>query len=257
MNIERRKTKLVRRYGKVPTICYYYYLWNVVDYCGEERVRQSFNSIKGRGNEVIVGIYDPKDNTKKIAEEYGFKVVVADKDPNFVFAESKIRNKVIFESESNFLVPLNINVEYPRKFHRYIVDWIKNNNIKGSRLKLRCKFRSSDGKIRKNYGFSTLFYKPFLIEARGYDERTSYGCGSQLYGVKLLNDIFKLTPIVARLNMVHKFHNNFKMPMVGKIYPNIDHDTRRKHVRKLIYILIHGIMDDFKTGVKKVKNSYW
>lgn len=257
MNIERQKNNLAKAYGTKPTICYYYYLWNVVDYCGEKRVRESFESIKGQGNEVIVGDYSSTDTTKKIAEEYGFKVVTVEKDEKYVFHESKIRNKIILKSKSNFLVPLNINVEYPRNLTRFIREWLSNNDITKKWLKLRTLFESEDGKIRKYYGFSTIFYKPYLLYARGYDERTSYAAGSQLYGIMLLRDVYKLTPSVAHLNMIHKYHNHIKIPMLHKIYPNIDHIKRRRYVKTIVAVMRKSLQYNLRRRNRKVKNSYW
>lgn len=260
MNIERQKNNLAKAYGTKPTICYYYYLWNVVDYCGEKRVRESFESIKGQGNEVIIGNYNPKDKTKKIAKEYGFKVVDVIKDKNYLFHESKIRNKVIFESKSNFLVPLNINVEYPKDLTRFIRRWLSDNDITKNALKLRYKFQMSNGKIRqKPYGFSYVFYRPYLINARGYNERTSYAAGSQLYGVMLLTDVYKLNTKTYDLGMIHKYHNNIKLPMMRKIFSNNNFSLirLRRNRRNLVNFLMNNLKRNFKNGVRKTKNSYW
>ena len=82
--------------------------------------KSHFESIKGQGNEIIVGDYSSTDNTKDIAKEYGFKVVKIRKNKNYKFAESKIRNKIIRETKCNFLVDLNANVEYPKNTRNQI-----------------------------------------------------------------------------------------------------------------------------------------
>lgn len=257
MTIEGLKRKIVKKYGKEPTITYYYYLWNVVDYCGEKRVRESFDSIKGQGDEVIIGDYNSTDNTKELCKEYGFKFINIEKDENCVFPESKIRNKVIINSSSNFLVPLNINVTYPKKMTNFIREWIENNSIIRRMLKLRYMFQSKDGIIRKPYGFSMVFYKPYLLRARGYDERTFYASGSQLYGVMLFKEVYKLRPSVVNLNLIHKYHNHIKIPMLHKIFGNVDHVNRRKKVRKIISTLRTNLQENFNEGIKHVENSYW
>ncbi|GAF70200.1 unnamed protein product, partial [marine sediment metagenome] len=71
----KRKREIVEKYGIEPTICYYYYLWNAVDYVGEKTVRESFESMRGQGDEIIVGDYSSTDGTPEIAKEYGFKVI--------------------------------------------------------------------------------------------------------------------------------------------------------------------------------------
>ena len=257
MNIDQRKRRLINKYGLETTICFYYYLWNVVNYCGEKRVRQSFKSIKGQGNEVIVGLYDPKDNTEKIAKEYGFKVVIIEKG-NIAFPESKIRNRIILESKSNFLCGLNINVEYPKQLTSFIKKWIDNNDIRRSALKLRYKMGATDGSVRdKYYGFSFLFYRPYLIEARGYDERTAYALGSQKYGVVLLKNFYNIRTNGQYIGLVHKSHHQFKTGVLSRMYPNVSQPIRRSNVGRLIHVLKNNFKRSFEYGVSKVKNSYW
>lgn len=253
MNIEVIKLKLIKKYGTKPTICYYYYLWNAINYAGEEIVRKSFESIQGQGNEVIIGDYSSTDKTKQIAEEYGFRVLNIEKDPDYKFYESKIRNKVIIESNSNFLVPLNINSEYPKDLNEFIVEWIENNSINRVALKLRTLYESGD----KYYGFSTVFYRPYLLKARGYDENTSYAMGSQQYGVMLLKNIYNLRFRAVNLDIIHKFHNHRKRPMLNIIFPNITYAQRRKNVRRMMTQLEENLQNNFEISVKKVKNSYW
>lgn len=254
------KNKIVRKYGIKPTICYYYYLWNVIDYAGEERVRQSFDSIKDQGNEVIVGVYNSTDSTKELAEEYGFKVVevekgneyIIDKDLVCMFPESKIRNKVILNSKSNFLVALNINIEYPKKLTTFIINWLRNNDIRRIALRLRSKFDSG-----QYYGFSTVFYKPYLLEARGYDERTSYGFGSQKYGAMLLKEIYKLRIRAVDLNLIHKYHDHLKLRILNEIFKDIQHKRRRDKSIELVNRIKEILQEDFYEGVKTINNSYW
>jgi len=249
--IEEIKTKLIGKYGINPTITYYYYLWNVVDYCGEERVRQSFDSIKDQGVEVIIGDYSSTDRTKEIVKEYGFKYIRVKKDPSFNFAESKIRNKVIQKSKCNFLVPLNINVEYPKYMASLIRFWLLTNNITKKFLRIRYKYQEKNGDIERFYGFSSVFYKPFLKYARGYDERTSYGAGSQKYGSILMTDVYELTGRPINLRIIHKYHDDIKLPMLEKIYPNIIYEKRRRITKAIVETLINNLKEDFDKGIKQ------
>jgi len=254
------KRDIVSTYGKKPTICYYYYLWNVIDYAGEERVRKSFDSIRGQGNEVIIGIYNSTDSTKELAEEYGFKVVevekgaeyIIDKDLVCMFPESKIRNKVIATSQSNFLVALNINIEYPKGLNRFIANWIRKNNIVRKALRLRSKFESG-----QFYGFSTVIYRPYLIEARGYDERTSYGFGSQKYGAMLLKEVYKMRIHAFDLNLIHKYNDHFKLRILNEIFKDIEHKRRREKSVELVQSIKETLQEDFYKGVNGIHNSYW
>jgi hypothetical protein len=256
-DIDKLKQYIIRKHGKEPTICYYYYLWNVIDYSGEDRVRESFDSVYDQGDEVIIGDYSSKDGTKKIAKEYNFKVLNIKKDENYKFAESKIRNRVIKNSKSNFIVPLNINVKYPVKMTDFITNWISNNTITKKYLKLRYKFESYDGSINGFYGFSSVFYKPFLYYARGYDERTEYGTGSQFYGVALMDRVYKLRVRAYYIDMIHKYHNDIKVPKLKEIFLSDDKKIRRNNTRKMIETLMSNFEESFLYGIENVQNSYW
>jgi len=258
MNISKRKRKIIGKYGLKPTVCYYYYLYNVVDYCCEERVRESFESIKDQGDEVILGCYLTTDKTEEIGKEYGFKIVKVKRDYRNNFPESKIRNKIIINTNCNFVVPLNINVIYDENVDEVIKKWISESHIRNLALKIRYNFEDVDGSIgRRRYGFSHVFYRPFLLRVRGYDERTSYAAGSQKYGVRLMRDVYKLRIRSWDSNMIHKYHNDVKLPMLRKLFPNSTVAQLKAKRGRIVYSLITELIDDFVEGVKGVRNSYW
>ena len=259
MNIERRKIKLIREFGVKPTICFYYYLYNVVDYRGEDKVRESFDSIKGQGDEVILGCYLPTDKTEALSKEYGFKIVKIRKDSRNNFPESRIRNKVTINTKCNFLVPLNINVVYEKGFDKIIKDCLKAIDVSKYALKVRYNFEDSNGRIgRRQYGFSYVFYRPYLLYARGYDDRTSYAFGSQKYGVSLLQDIYKLRTKIYDSSMYHRYHNDIKIPMMHKLISrNFIIDDLKIRRGALSRRLISELCINFPSGVKNVENSYW
>lgn len=254
--ITERKKKIVEKYGTEPTITYFYYLWNAVDYVGEKSVRDSFESIKGQGN-VIVGNYSSTDNTKKIAEEYGFKVVDIEKSEGILLHESKIVNKVIFESKSNFLVDLNVHTIYPNNTNEFFTNWLKDGDVTKHQLVARGLMHKSDGTLERIYSASCLFYKPYLIEARGFDERTYYGLGTTPYVISLLLDVYKLIWDDRPLDMVHSFHKNVKWPYIKEKFKitnsSDDHVLSTQFGESLIDELVYN----FGEGVKQVKNSYW
>lgn len=258
MDINRIKKKLLQKYGREQSICFYYYLYNVVDYCGEKKVRKSFKSIKGQGDEVILGCYLPTDKTEALAKEYGFKVVKIEKDNRNNFPESKIRNKIIINTKCNFVVSLNINVVYEKGFDKTIKKWLSKNDVRSFALKIRYKFESANGSIgRRAYGFSYVFYRPYLLYARGYDERTSYAAGSQKYGVSLLQNIYKLRTKIYNSEMYHSYHNDVKIPMLRKFFPNVSIMQLRRNRNNVVSSIINSIAKNFERGVRSVKNSYW
>jgi len=257
MSIDSIKRMLLGKYGYQPTICYYYYLWNVVDYCGEKRVRESFASIKGQGDEIIVGDYCSTDDTAKIAREYGFKVVTVEKDDRFLFAESKVRNKVISEAKSNFVVGLNINVEYPANLTDFIKSFLKNSRINRDILFLRTKFEDINGNKNRYYGFSAVIYRPYLLYARGYNQITTYGAGSQKYGIMLMKNIYNLRVVPYTLGMYHKYHNHMKLPKVREIYPSVTYGQLRRKAKKVVGLLRIEMENNLNKGIKNVENDYW
>lgn len=258
MNIHQKKNRIVREHGLEPTICFYYYLYNVVDYCGEKIVRESFDSIKGQGDEVILGCYLPTDKTEEIAKEYGFKVVKIGKDDRNNFPESRIRNKVIINTKCNFVVPVNINVVYNENIGDVIRNWIAHNDIRRFTLKVRYNFESVDGEIgRKRYGFSHVSYRPFLLYVRGYDERTSYAAGSQKYGVRVLRDVLNLKIHVHNSDNYHRYHNHIKLPKLRELFPNTTVAMLKARRGRIVDALIRELGSNLDTNIQNVKNSYW
>jgi len=253
--MEKRKIKLANSYGIEPTITYYYFLRNVVDYAGEERVRQSFESVKDLN--VIVGEYGSEDKTREIAEEYGFKVVTVEKTPGIEFHESKVVNKVTCETKTNFMANLNIHVEYPKNIDNFCKNWVRKNDITKKQLWLMARLVDGNGRIKKVYGGPILIYRPFLILTRGHDERTYYGFGDSYYTSYLLKDVLQLFTDTHDLDIKHKSHGHIKWARMRKMFPGLGNSVRRWKGNQLARQLIDDLKKDFDTAVKKVVNSYW
>jgi glycosyltransferase involved in cell wall biosynthesis len=214
-------------------------LWNAIEYAGEDWVRESFESIKGQGDEIIVGDYSSDDGTPELAKEYGFKVFNVEKTEGIMFHNTKIINKVISKSKSNFLFDLDIHTTYPKNIDEIVRSWIKCNDITKKQLIITGLF---NGKINHNICDSMLLYKPFLLKARGFDERTSYRHGDSHYIIKLLKDVANLEfEIVFVEGMIHKDHREA---------------CERRSPKEAVGKSIHFGRSLYK-GVKQVKNSYW
>lgn len=223
------------------SICFYYYLWNAIDYSGEDWVRDSFESIKGQGDEIIVGDYSSDDGTPELAKEYGFKVVNVEKTKGIMFHNTKVINKIISECKSNFLFDLDIHTTYPKNIEELLRNWIKNNDITKKQLIISGLF---NGKINHNVCDSMLLYKPFLLEARGFDERTHYRHGDSHYIIKLLKDVSKLEfEFLFIEDMIHKDHREV-----------CERRTAKEDVGKSMR-LGRSLVNKF--NVNEVKNSYW
>lgn len=269
MNIEQRKKKLIKKNGTKPTVTFYYYCYKVVDYAGEKRVRKSFESIADQGEEVVVSDYGYDKKTEDLCKEYGITYIWCEKDENVGFNESKVRNNVIRHCKTNFIVDLNINVEYPKNTITFIRRIIKQLNHAKERVILRYKWigettiYTNVNKIRKIksstnrnfYGFAQILYVPFLINMRGYDERTHFCAQSQKYGMEIFQKVWKIKHTARNdLNLVHKYHNDFKLDTVQKINRNTTIDYKYGNVVKK---LRKAFQKNFKNGRKLVQNSFW
>lgn len=256
--IERRKDNIIKRYGREQTVGYYYYLWNAINYVGEDYVRESFESVQDLGDEpVIVGDYSSDDGTRELAEEYGFNVITIPKN-EFKFAEAKVENAIIHNAKSNFLVDLSVHYKYPKIMDEFCRYWLKQNifEIERKILIIRGKFFNDDGTFNRYACGSWMTYRPWWLEARGFDERGEYPWSTGPYGTNLLLHVWKLQIDEHYIGMEHKIHNNLKETywrqkiLEGKRYDPVL--TRRQS-----RMLINKFIRNFDEAKKDVQNSYW
>ena len=258
--MNKRKQRIVKEYGTEPTICYFYYLLNAVEYAGEENLRKSFESIVGQGNEVIVGDYSSTDDTVKIAKEYGFKVVSIKKTPGIGFHTSKVVNKITQETNCTFIMDLDVHIEYPKNLNDIVVKWIRENDITKKILAVRGWWIDEKGKLKEEWGFCTivLTYIPYLLEARGHDEKTYMGWGCGMYYLFLMEEIYNLTyDNIILDDMIHKYHIDEKIRASKEVLKVGDMSEMYIPNIQFARSLITELKIDFDEGVKNVKNSYW
>ena len=258
--MNKRKRRIVKKYGTEPTVCYYHYLYNAVEYVGEENLRKSFESIKGQGDEVIVGDYSSTDDTVKIAKEYGFKIVSIPKTPGIGFYTSKLVNKITQETDCTFMIDLDVHMTYPKNMNDIVVKWIKENDITKKILALRGWWLDRNGKLKKEWGFATIVmsYKPYLLEARGYDERSYFGWGCGHYYLNLMEQIYNLSyDNVILDDMIHKYHIPEKTRASKEVIGL--GNMSELYIPNILFArtLTNELKKDFDKGVKNVKNSYW
>lgn len=261
-DIENRKKEIVEKHGREPTICYYYYLWNAINYVGRKNVKESFESVKEFKDEVIVGDYSSDDGTRELAEECGLKVISVEKTPGITFHESKINNKIIHNSNSNFMVDLDIHTVYPKNLTETIRQNIRAKDITKKQLVLRGLYCEGNGRkiLQFAHCSSGIIYKPYLLDVRGFDERTYYGCGTTYYILGIIEDIYKLEMDNIYINdMVHRFHMREKVRTWAEKF-NItmqntyDKDNWSKHMANTC---LQPLRNNLNEGIKKVVNSYW
>ena len=112
-----------------------------------------------------------------------------------------------------------------------------------------------NGVKRLDYTASLLFYRPYFLEARGYDERTYYGNGTTHYGLALMREVYKLKWDNQKLSMIHRYHEPDKYKKLKKELNRTEED----HVKVLDFgeAFLDEMFEDFDEAVKKVHNSYW
>ena len=260
IEMNKRKKRIVKEYGTEPTICYFYYLYNAVEYTGEEDLRKSFESIQGQGEEVVIGDYSSTDDTVKIAKEYGFKILNVEKTPSIGLHTSKIVNKISWETKCTFMMDLDVHIVYPKNMNDIVVKWIKENDITEKILALRGLWIDEKGELKAEWGFVTavLTYIPYLIEARGHDERTYMGWGCGHYYLNLMEQIYNLSYNNITLDdMIHRYHIKEKT-RASKDVLKIN-NMSEMYIPNILFArtLTNELKINFDEGVKKVKNSYW
>jgi len=262
MNIEDMKIKIVKEYGIEPTITFFYYLWNAIDYVGRENVKESFDSIQGQGNEVIVGDYSSDDGTPELARDCGLRVIGVEKTPGITFHESKINNKVIHNTKSNFIVDLDVHTVYPKDITDIIKHNILKKDITKKQLVLRGLYCEENGRQRAEFAHcsSGIIYKPYLLKVRGFDERTYYGCGTTYYILGIIEDIYKLEmDNIYVSTMVHRFHMGHKIKRWASTFDITIQNTYEKDrfSKHQANSCLQPLRNNFEEGIKEVKNSYW
>jgi len=262
MNIEDRKKSIVDKYGLEPTVCYYYYVWNAIDYVGRENVKKSFESISGHEDEVMVGDYRSTDGTKELAQECGLRVIDVEKTQGVAFHESKINNKIFYNSKSNFMVDLDIHTVYPKNLTDIIRKNIRIKDITKKQLVLRGLYCEYNGRKRIAFDHCSagILYRPYILEAGGFDERTTYGGGTTWYILGILEDIYKLEINDIYVgNMIHRFHIEDKVKRWAYAFNITRRNTlKRDEINKvLVKKCLQPLKDNFEEGRKTVVNSYW
>ena len=99
------------------------------------------------------------------------------------------------------------------------------------------------------HSVSSVIYRPYLLEARGYDERTSYHAGTRNYAVGLLGRVLKLKINEHFLKFTHSYHTNKNWSKVPLRQQKSGLDIAEK--------MISSMSSNFWSTVKNVKNSYW
>lgn len=224
-------------------ISYAYFTYNIIKSRGKKFVEESFWSIAGQSDDIMVIDYDSDDEIKKIAEKYGFRFFTIDKTPKKYFHITKMTNKAIYEAKNEYFIRLTPDVIYPENMTEFLTRKLNSIN-KNECLILR---------IAKGNSFKspcTVFKKSGLLITRGSDERISFYGGEHKYLRSVYLNKFDLKPIniFEPLLLVHRPHKRYGI--------NINEEKYVKE-RNWTDMRIKALKENFEVEVKNVVNSYF
>lgn len=235
-----------------PKISFAYFCYNMIKQRGEKWVRDSFDVMKGQSNDIMVIDYDSEDNIKQLAKEYRFRYFNVPKEEGIPYHMAKCTNLAIHKAKHDIFVRLCPDIIYPQNFSWYISSFFSVNSPKRMFLFFKLFDLREDGKVIGRPGWEMTFYRPYLLLARGWDERTTYYVGEDAYGRWIMEKVFrceKYTPPYYFLAHRHHTHKN-----VNKINPNQAEKVLGKIlINKQISLLSANVFENRKL----VKNSYW
>ena len=231
-------------------VSYCFFTYNVIEQNGEEWVRESFDSIKGQSDDIMVVDYSSDDNIEEIAEEYNFRFFTVDKVKDLSLHNAKLFNKGVYESKYDLFVPISSDCIYDEDLTNFILEWYENYGHDKYYLIIYYLKQNSRKILEGLYGFSGVFYKPLLLKIRGCDERTyvrgGTNKGAHRYTCRIMLEVYGLKPFSTWLKNFHRFHPK-------RI--NTDSTVINSDFRSGVFI--ESFKENFNENVKNVVNSYW
>ena len=189
-------------------------MYNIIKQNGEKWVRESFDSIKGQSDDIMVVDYSSDDNIEEIVKEYGFRFFRIDKTNGLPYHDAKIWNKAIYESKYDIFTMLNPDSIWDKNLTNYILKWYKKHDYKKYFLTVRL-LQMKDENVIDKHGLLWVYYKPFLLKVRGMDERTYIGegpdRGTHRYSIRIMLEIFNLKKSHISSNSTHRYHLSRKV----------------------------------------------
>ena len=239
--------KTYKRLYPQKGVTYAYDVMNIVKLRGEKWVRDSFNSLKGQSDDIIVIDYCSTDNIKALAKEYGFRYFNIEKTPDQYYHTTKMKNKSIIEAKYDLYFGVTPDIIYHKDTTKTILDFYGKHDMNKECLILQAK--------KDNTEFRSpmmVHNRNLLLKARGVDERITFYGNEHSYINNISLQIFKLTPtyIYEPLNLWHRPH---KREYVG-IGIN---DQKQVDCRMFSNDRIRLLSANFEQEVKDVVNSYW
>jgi len=229
----------IRTYRKLKSgISYCYFTYNMVKQSSEEWVRESFDSIRNQSDDIMIVDYSSDDNIEKIAKEYGFRFFRIDKVKGIAFHDAKLWNKGIHEAKYDLFVPISPDCIYEEDLSNFILEWYKCYGHKKYHLLLYHIKEDIDGIKKGLYGFSGVFYRPYLLKIRGCDERThirgGYERGTHRYTLRMMLEYYDLKPFYTIKNT----HRHHEPRGITGFVSNFSTTTMRMNLKKILMKLL-------------------
>ncbi|MEE9439558.1 MAG: sulfotransferase domain-containing protein [Saprospiraceae bacterium] len=251
--LKKPRTKEVKEPETNEGVTYVYPTINMIKQRGEQWVRDSFESLKGQSDDIIVVDYSSSDNIEEIAKEYGFRFFNIEKTPGFYFHMSKMFNKAVIESKYDYFVRVTPDCVYPKGLTKRILKFYKGRDP--NKFILCFEYTNTVPITRKRRGRSLAYYKPLLIKARGWDERTSYFMKEHVYGQQLMYKVFKLKLQNSSIKLLHREHP--KKTTDVKVQNEIFPPDLVKQANRVFKNFLPKLATNIDRYVVNVQNSYW
>lgn len=177
-----------------PKISFGFMCKNIIKNRGYKQVNDSFKSIYGQSNDVIVVDNDSEDSEqlKSLCKKYGFRFFSVKTNPKYDwgFDISRVSNKIVLESKNDIFVRLTPDIIYPNNFGMYISTFFENHDPKKNFMAFRMCNVKNDKTINKIWSFIWTGYRPHFIKARGWDERLTYFLMEDMYAHSIMLYVF-------------------------------------------------------------------
>jgi len=235
-----------------PQISFAFFCYDLIKQRGEDWLRESFEAMKGQSRDIMVIDYGGDDGIDKIAKEYGFRYFDTPKTKGIKYHMSKCNNLAVYKAKYNIFVRLTQDIVFPSNFAWYISSFFQQNSPQNVYLAFKFFNTKPDGSVIGRPGWIQTFYRPYLLKARGWDERTSYFTQEDRYGRFLMSILFNCREYCPPYYFLAHRHHPTKNPnkqtksQVDKVLGGI---SAKKAIQNL--------KSNFKKSVKHVRNSYW
>lgn len=229
-----------------PRVSYPFIYYKLLKSLGKERIVNQIKSVKKLSDDVFLVDYNSDDGIKDICKECGIPYHNVKKTKGIKFHISKCFNRAIFESKYRYVVPVNFDCIYPYNFSMFIELFFKKHDPSKHLLFVRMLDLDEKGKIYERGGAVTIYHRPSIIKARGWDERIGGGLRSYVDRYIVIMMEYSLgmkTYIHPTYYVLHRKHDQREIVQETITFDFVDQ--------------LKGLKRNIKKFRKNVRNSYW